>query len=550
MNIAKKKPLRALSIYLMKIGITDPAAALNSSGCRPAVPLSIEGAENCVLLIRRKDPSPPKWADLFEGPVAEALRRDLLAPSISGSLFLVVDGRAFVIVFGAGGRHLLQPDTWEERFGLVTALKSVDPQSLRCVDVQSLDALQSQSRIQSGQEASPEEFGLNVEQDLLKALVGAPLDPRLGNRMAGSDGLSVSVNALLSDVPTLLRAYLAKHEEPLIAGKHDWVTNIAPVKSAGQIAKLERELEAQLERGDTSGLWLAIPEIIDWSRVKGFVFAGDRAVLRPDVSLIGFGESLNGAPISLKLMKDRVVMAVDGEGENVGRAWKVYKCLYAEMDHGGEKHILNDGKWYLIATSFVAKTKADFDRIPRSTLPLPKYKGGGEGKYNEQARDLDPARFHLLDADTIMHGGGQGKIELCDLLSRDGELVHVKQYSKSSVLSHLFAQGYVSAQLLRTDDEFRGKAYTKVPAPFNSFFDPAVPLGREAMTVVYAIISEAPQPELRLPFFSQVNLNNTARALGGLGFKVQLLKISWDPSLTPTAAPKKTRKPRSPRTSA
>ena len=108
----------------------------------------------------------------------------------------------------------------------------------------------------------------------------------------------------------------------------------------------------------------------------------------------------------------------------------------------------------------------------------------------------------------------------------------------------------MSAQLLRTDEEFRAKAHAKAPAPFNSFFDPAVPLGREAMTVVYAIISDGPQPDLRLPFFSKVNLNNTVRSLGGLGFNVQLLKIGWDTSLAPTAAPKKARKLRSPRDSA
>lgn len=538
---ADKKPLRNLSVYLLRSGLVDPEAAVNDKGCKPPILLQIDGAESAVLIVRKTPPRPPKWAKLFEEAVGH-LPNDLAAPAIAGVLFIVVDGRGFALTFGAGGRHLLRDDVWEERFGLLTALKAVDPMSLRSVDVQSLDALQSQARIQSGQEASAEEFGLNVEQDLLKAIVGSPINGALGTRMAGSDCLNVSVRAILSDLPPLLIAYLAKYEEPLTPGVHDWVTNIAPVKSSGVIASLELQLEARVGVGNLDGLWLAIPEIIDWSKVKGFVFSGDRKTIYPDISFQGFKQSLKGKPPTLRLMKDRSAFAVDDEGEVIGHPWKVYKCLYAEIDHAGAKHILNDGKWYLVAEGFAQKTQSDYSHIPLSSLVLPPYKGGGEGVYNVQARDSAPARFFLFDADPIMHGGGQGKVEVCDLLSVDGELIHIKQYSKSSVLSHLFAQGFVSAQLIHTDDEFRAKVISKVAAPFASKFDPHTPPSHGTFKVVYGIISDAPGPDLRLPFFSQVNLNNTVRVLRGHGFKVELLKINWDESLVPKAAHKKSKK--------
>jgi len=63
-----------------------------------------------------------------------------------------VNDRWFALAFGPGGRLLLKNDISDERFGLLCALNSVDPKTFRCVNVQSLDAIQSHTRIQSGQE--------------------------------------------------------------------------------------------------------------------------------------------------------------------------------------------------------------------------------------------------------------------------------------------------------------------------------------------------------------------------------------------------------------
>ncbi|TAM66290.1 MAG: hypothetical protein EPN48_17930 [Microbacteriaceae bacterium] len=46
-------------------------------------------------------------------------------------------------------------------------------------------------------------------------------------------------------------------------------------------------------------------------------------------------------------------------------------------------------------------------------------------------------------------------MEFCDVLSSGGDLVHVKRKSRSSTLSHLFAQGSVSATTLLSDGHCR-----------------------------------------------------------------------------------------------
>lgn len=538
----EKRNVRTLTIFLMKEGLTVADQVVNDKACKAPIDVAIAGTGIAKLYIKKTPPQRPKWAGLFEGELDAGMLDELKVPGVAAVLFLTVDGRGFALAFGQGGRFLLQDDVWEERFGLLAALNSVDPKSLRCVDVQSLDAIQSQSRIQSGQEASPDEFGLNVEQDMLKAIVGAPTDKALGNRMAGSDCLTVAVKMKLSDLPALLKSYRAKHDAPLKSADHEWVNNIAPVKSAGLIASLEAELEAKLAGGHLDGIWLAIPEIIDWSSVDGFIFSGGRSEMYPDITFPGFVKTLKGSAPTLKALRACRVHCCDGEFNLLRKSWPVFKCLYAEIDYKGAKYILNDAKWFCVAADFVAKTSADYAKIPRSALSLPKYTGGGEGVYNAAVAAAAPGQYALLDAKPIMHGGANGKVEVCDLFSVNRELIHVKHYSKSSVLSHLFAQGFVSGQLLQIDTEFRGKVSAALAPPFNSLIEAGSPPERGAFAVVYAIISESPGDELRLPFFSQVNLNNTAKVLRGHGYKVELLKVNWDSALATKKRPKKTAK--------
>lgn len=166
---------------------------------------------------------------------------------------------------------------------------------------------------------------------------------------------------------------------------------------------------------------------------------------------------------------------------------------------------------------------------------MPDYKGGGEGAYNTAVAAAEPARYALLD-DTkkVMHGGGHGQIEICDLLSIDRQIIHVKMYGRSSVFSHLFAQGFVSGQLIQIDSDFRGKVRERLVAPFIDLFQIDIRPAQDEFTIVYAVISDAQEDKVYLPFFSRVNLNNTTKILKGFGYKVELLKISVDATYSKT----------------
>lgn len=524
----KEKNVVHLSIYLAKETIARRDQIIKD-GCDGPAEISISGGGKGYLYWKSPHPEYPKWTSLFED--AMDIKQIGKTAGVSAAFVLKAEGRYFVLTFGQGGRFLIEDDVCEERFGLLVALNSVDRESFRCVDKQSLDAIQSHTRIQSGEETTADQFGLDVEQDMLKAIVGAPKDFRLGNRMTGTDSLSVSVRMDLSDLPSLLKLYKEKYEQDLSKTDYGWVNNISVVKSTSAlIAALEDRLVEKFVKKDHSNLWLAIPEIIDWNLVSGFIYAGGKGVLNPDIDLQGFLSTLNGKPVSIDLLKHRHVQCADADHKYVFKRWPVYKCLYAEIDYEGKKYILNDGKWFNVSVNFVERTNAEFGKIDVSSLELPVYAGGGEGKYNKDVCVKHPAQFALLDdKNKIFHGGGRGQVEVCDLFSIDKQLVHVKIYGKSSVFSHLFSQGFVSGQLLQLDVEFRKKVKAKLAWPFSDLIDVGTGPKEKEFTVVFAVISDSPEKVLYLPFFSRVNLNNTWKVLRGFGFNVQLLKIAVDP---------------------
>ena len=102
------------------------------------------------------------------------------------------------------GKSLLRPGTWEEDFGLRVTLNAVDPSRIRSIDRVKFDAISQHSQIQASREANIIEFGLDVEQDILRAVTGKPRDAALATQLTGKDALKADVRLVLSDIPSYL----------------------------------------------------------------------------------------------------------------------------------------------------------------------------------------------------------------------------------------------------------------------------------------------------------------------------------------------------------
>jgi uncharacterized protein (TIGR04141 family) len=154
---------------------------------------------------------------------------------------------------------------------------------------------------------------------------------------------------------------------------------------------------------------------------------------------------------------------------------------------------------------------------------LPEYDDDSETSYNKRVAESDPGRFALMDHKPVSYGGSKGGLEFCDLYTRQGDLIHVKRYGNSSVLSHLFSQGLVSGELFQTEPAFRKEVNRVLPADYR-LPDPNRRPAQDQYQAVFAVVSDVPG-DLTLPFFSRLNMKHAARRLGGYGFRVARAKI-------------------------
>ncbi|MEK7730086.1 MAG: TIGR04141 family sporadically distributed protein, partial [candidate division KSB1 bacterium] len=324
-----EKPSIHLNIFLVKETVSNSDEIINKNKCSGPIEVSIVGHLNGELYIKKTPEKYPRWFHLFSAQVDA--REIYKIPSISAAFLVKVSGRYFVLPFGQGGRFLINDDCCEERFGLFVALNSVERNSFRCVDKQTFDTIQSHSRIQAVRETSADQFGLDVEQDILRAIVGTPQDPILGNRLTGAESLSIDIKVDLADLPALLMCCKTKFEDTSYEVDYPWVKNITEIrKPSSLLNELDSLLIEKLHNPTSLDVWLSVPEIIQWDHVKGFIYSSGGKIIHPDINLKGFLDTVsNRNEITLELLHARKVGCADADHKPVFKDWKIYKCIYA-----------------------------------------------------------------------------------------------------------------------------------------------------------------------------------------------------------------------------
>jgi uncharacterized protein (TIGR04141 family) len=162
----------------------------------------------------------------------------------------------------------------------------------------------------------------------------------------------------------------------------------------------------------------------------------------------------------------------------------------------------------------------------RRAVDLPAFDYGRykvEGDYNRTVALARPDYF-LLDQDLVYHGGSYDKVEVCDLFGLDKRFVHVKRWSSSAAISHLFNQGEVPARLLIHDDAFRKKVIAKLSGAHAALIGPDGIKASE-FAVTFAVTGETKPLHESLPLFSRMTFVRIASMLQTYGYKVELMKI-------------------------
>lgn len=199
-------------------------------------------------------------------------------------------------------------------------------------------------------------------------------------------------------------------------------------------------------------------------------------------------------------------------------------------------HVLIEGRWFAVSSTLVEEVDAFAAGLPDTQVALPPaHPGEIEADYNARLAETSPEHLLKLDARIKRPGGASSGIEFCDVLSDQGDLIHVKRKSRSATLSHLFAQGGVSASTFINDGVFRTQVRQlieeEVAADSREAWLRLVPGADEAVDrsqyrVTYAVIANSTREGRDwLPFFSKLNLMQQGRQLVTMGFSVAVARV-------------------------
>lgn len=490
---------------------------------------------------------PPRWVSFIEPAFGDAA----IGTSIAKRALVVAAvkrrnrSRVFAIPFGHA-RHMIRSELIQEAFGRRVALNLLyEPplpgdapayQRIRQVDGRTIEANVRRARVQRSRDTSFETFGIDPERDLLDRIVGVPPNrDRYGHVISGGTSLHLDVALDFENLAGLLQNVLAVHERSTYRTHFSWVDKIRPVRDADLVSEL-RDRAAEMIRDGEDGLDLAPPEIVDWDHVSSFTFeVGNQPTEHADLKLSGYVAAVDGSrtTVSGSRLTTHKIAVRDGDGTLVTR-WPVFKCVFGEVVHRNERFIVDEGRFYRVDVDYLAELDEYVAQLPSPTVVLPATTADvHEDVYNSAAAGF-PDRL-LLDRKNVWPAAGTTAIEVCDVLTAEGELVHVKRKLGSSDLSHLFGQGYVSAEAIHSGPEVRDRVRAKIlsesaeqqkpGAQFEGWFKE--PFNSGALSVVYAVLADwqGDAPEDRLPFFSKVNLRHHVRAISRMGYSVALTAV-------------------------
>lgn len=567
-----------LSIYLIKqdfpVGEIIPPA---SDDGNPIIELQIKGYESCKLFVRATKPHEPEWAKTFFNSTVESeslkvanIGAALVVPVIVGNNSLGAKAdetisssggdnqRYFVLTFGYG-RTLINRSAIEERFGLKCVLNSVKNDTLRAIHFADVSGSAKRSNEQLSRIGDIDDFAIDTERNLLNQVTAkCGEDELLCGTVTGGDSPAVTKEIDIDNVQEFLKSLYELFCQETYKKNFDWVDNIAPVKDPALEQKLWAESIQQIadynyEDDSQHDLWMAVPDIINWDEIEGFQIGSQtdenkRPVLHDDVLLADVARSFKKPITSIEQLKNRRITAISRKDDIPYRHWQAHKCLVGELTYDSKSYCVISGVWYEIQSDYLEKINADFRDTSASEIQFIPYdasenmktkeiKGLGgkliklqyEGKYNfnlERSLNFDKECALLMDRRLVSYGGKNSRIEFCDVLTNNGKRIHVKQYTGSETMSHLFNQGLVSASMEKdaadyarlVDDKIEQIGKHESISSIEQFHLALNPIHE----VVFAIVRKRDNHDL--PFFSKVALYSVKKQLKRMGIET---KLNW-----------------------
>lgn len=504
-----------ISIYLIKEGIEEEAILKEFSNLKKLCDSETSTTYYLPTMINQ-----PKWL------VSYFNINNISDISVSNSKVISIhkiniDGKYiyFAIPFG-NGKYLLNDDVIEEQFGIKVLLNSVSKNEFRQLITSNYGGNHRTKNEQMPKKTDITEFGFDVHTDFLRKATAKSEDELFNsNTITGGDLLSICIPVNYENIDDFLIKCYERYSLDNYKKDFAWLDNIKEVKQKYLKNQLDEELVKAINNNEFERVWAAVPENIEWEKIKEFKYKLDTDG-KDDIEITDIINLYGNQTISnIESLKRKRVHAISIETEDSLYDWSLYNCIIAEIDYNQSTYCLTFGKWYKVNDDFVTQINNYYNEIAIESLKYPNNPNYKEGDYNKLLSETFKDSV-LMDKETVrITGMGKSSIEVCDVLTKDKKIIHVKKNGGSSYLSHLFNQASVSGEML-LDPAFRNAANEKLN---KKLFDDS--FNSDDYTIILAIITNKDIDRPKIPFFSKVSIQYAIDGLQRKGYKVKIANI-------------------------
>ena len=364
-----KKPYLFLNSFLVKDDYKDLDVSefLKSSAQVNTYDIDTQHELEGNLFVKIPTEKKPKWTTFTEEVTGVDL--DELSNRSSSALLIVkTPDNTMAFTFGYG-RFLLDTKYFVHDFGIKTALNTLKHDSLRSVDLLTLDDQAVQKKSQAARESDVGVFGIDISKDVLRAVTGSPkAGVNLKNISGGDSVFSFGLELNIDEISDLISKLSEYYNNDSYKGEFSWVDNIRKVKESSEISNLDDQLVIAL-KSKSPDLCVTIPELADWDSIWGFSFTRSKNIINPTIDINDYYANLDVVAVSVDSIKrDRLFVYDVHENET---EHQIYKSIYFEHKIGNKVYVLFAGAWYEIAIDFMSRINSTLSQIPTSNLSFP-----------------------------------------------------------------------------------------------------------------------------------------------------------------------------------
>ena len=480
-----------------------------------------------------------EWLDTLNSYTKDSLEGDLYKNKSNKAVLMLKYEKneeekdyIFSLVYGYG-RTMLDDRYIVKNFGLRTAINLIEERNIKSLNSLNISRDFIDIQRQALSYVSHSDLQVNTNADILKSISGKAPSSSNFSSMSGADNLRFSAKSdvilskLLEDV---LNAY--KSDSYKQKGL-EWIDYVQYVKEKEIISELDGVLLNHITNKSLENPIIAPNKIVSYLDIEGYFISGMNISHKikenfyDDIPSDQFWEYLY-EKIEDENIEDKIIDKLKScslycwTNDSAHKISSIYDSLFIEIDHNNEKFFINNGDWFKIESAYYGYITNKIDNIAIFSNPIVPScaENWNEGEFNEKFAASDPNRFKLFDNKNFhLPNYGHSKIEPADIITTEKQFIHVKKGGSSANLSHLFAQGVVSAQLYKNEKKFIKE--------INETFGEGYFKSDDKIEVIYGIIDKRYDKKASeiLPFFSMINLSQHYDVLSSMGIKCQLLFI-------------------------